>query len=153
MIFLKCDICTHIMLKNVWTQRVDTWLQPWYVWNDVLHGIRQKIRYRQYPCPTSSVFDTQLFVFVFENIRIRIRSYPYSNPNPNKNIKTNMVSVISVCIRSDYIPTNTQPYWHPTHQVTPAPIMLNGWIFTPASARRPLGFGHPLGDKQLEIIK
>jgi hypothetical protein len=29
--------------KNVWTQGVDTWLQPWYVWNDVLHDIRQKI--------------------------------------------------------------------------------------------------------------
>jgi hypothetical protein len=76
------------------------------VCNDVLHDIRQKIRYRQYPCPTSSVFDTQLSVFVSENIRIRIRirSYPYSNSNPNKNMKTNMVSVISVRIRSDYIP-------------------------------------------------
>jgi hypothetical protein len=77
------------------------------VWNDVLHDIWQKNRYRQYLCPTSSVFDTQLSVFVFENIRIRIRirSYPYSNSNLNKNMKTNMVSVISVCIRSDYIPT------------------------------------------------
>jgi hypothetical protein len=74
------------------------------VWNDVLHDIRQKIRYRQYPCSTSSVFDTQLFVFVSENIRIRIRSYPYSNSN--KNMKTNMVSVISVRIRSDYIPNS-----------------------------------------------
>jgi hypothetical protein len=93
--------------KNVWTQGVDTWLQPWYVWNDVLHGIRQKIRYRQYPCVTNSVFDTQLFLFVSENIRIciRIRSYPYLNSNLYKNIKTNMVSVISVCIRSDYIPS------------------------------------------------
>jgi hypothetical protein len=100
------DICTHIILKNVWTQGVDTWLQPWYVWNDVLHDIRQKIRYRQYPCPTSSVFDTHLSVFVSENIRIRIRirSYPYSNLNPNKNMKTNMISVIFVRIRSDYIP-------------------------------------------------
>jgi hypothetical protein len=77
------------------------------MWNDVLHDIRQKIRYRQYPCPISSVFDTQLSVFVSENIRIciRIRSYPYSISNPNKNMKTNMVSVISVRIRSDYIPT------------------------------------------------
>jgi hypothetical protein len=66
-----------------------------------------KICYRQYPCPTSSVFDTHLFVFVSENIRIciRIRSYPYSNSNPNKNMKTNMISVISLCIRSDYIPS------------------------------------------------
>jgi hypothetical protein len=72
-----------------------------------IHDIRQKNCYRQYPCPTSSVFDTQLFVFVSENIciRIRIRSYPYSNSNPNKNMKTNMISVISVRIRSDYIPT------------------------------------------------
>jgi hypothetical protein len=64
-----------------------------------------KVRYRQYSCLTSSVFDTHLSVFVSENIRIhiRIRSYPYSNPN--KNMKTNMISVISVCIRSDYIPT------------------------------------------------
>jgi hypothetical protein len=78
------------------------------VWNDVLHDIRQKIRYRQYPCPTSSVFDTQLSVFVSENIRIRIRirSYPYSNSNPNKNMKTNMISVISVRIRSDYMITS-----------------------------------------------
>jgi hypothetical protein len=105
MIFTKKrDICTHIILKNVWIQGVDKWLQPWYVWNDVLHDIRQKIRYRQYPCLTSSVFDTHLFVFVSENIRIRIRSYPYSNLNPNKNMKTNMISVISVRIRSDYVP-------------------------------------------------
>jgi hypothetical protein len=52
------------------------------------------------PCPTSSLFDPRLSVFVFENIRIciRIRSYPYSNLNPNKNMKTNMISLISVCI-------------------------------------------------------
>ena len=76
------------------------------MWNDVLHDIRQKIRCRQYPCPTSSIFDSQLSVFVSENIRIRIRirSYPYSNSNLNKNMKTNMVSEISVRIRSDYIP-------------------------------------------------
>jgi hypothetical protein len=72
------------------------------VWNDVLHDIRQKIHYRQYSCPTSSVFDTHLFVFVSENIhiRIRIRSYPYSNSNLNQNMKTNIISVISVHIRS-----------------------------------------------------
>jgi hypothetical protein len=35
-------------------------------------GIRQKKHYRQYPCSSSSVFDTQLSVFVSENIRIRI---------------------------------------------------------------------------------
>jgi hypothetical protein len=75
------------------------------VWNDVLHDIRQKIRYRQYSCPISSVFNTHLSVFVSENIRIRIRIYPYSNSNSNKNMKTNMISVISVRIRSDYIPT------------------------------------------------
>jgi hypothetical protein len=75
------------------------------VWNNVLHGILQNIRYRQYSCLTSSVFDIQLSVFVSENIHIRIhiRSYPYLKLNPNKNIKTNMVSVISVRIRSDYI--------------------------------------------------
>jgi hypothetical protein len=79
------------------------------VWNDVLHDIRQKIRYRQYPCPISSVFDTHIPVFVFENIRICIRSYSYSNSNPSKNMKTNMISVISVCIRSDYIPSPLYP--------------------------------------------
>jgi hypothetical protein len=80
------------------------------VWNDVLHDIRQKIRYRQYPYPTSSVFDTHIFVFVSENIRIRIRirRYPYSNSNPNKNMKTNMISVISVRIRSGYIPKKNE---------------------------------------------
>jgi hypothetical protein len=67
----------------------------------------KNIRYRRYPCPTSSVFDPWLFVFVFENICIciRIRSYPYSNSNPNKNMKTNMISFIFVRIQSDYTPT------------------------------------------------
>ena len=67
----------------------------------------KNIRYRRYPCPISSVFDPRLSVFVFENIRIciRIRSYPYSNSNPTKNMKTNMISLISVRIRSDYTPT------------------------------------------------
>jgi hypothetical protein len=66
----------------------------------------KNIRYRRYPCPISSVFDPRLSVFVFENIRIciRIRSYPYSNSNPTKNMKTNMISLISVRIRSDYTP-------------------------------------------------
>jgi hypothetical protein len=65
----------------------------------------KNIRYRCYPYPTSSVFDPRLFIFVFENICICIRSYPYSNSNPNKNMKTNMISLIFVRIRSDYTPT------------------------------------------------
>ena len=67
----------------------------------------KNIRYRRYPCPISSVFDPRLSVFVFENIRIyiRIRSYSYSNSNPTKNMKTNMISLISVRIRSDYTHT------------------------------------------------
>ena len=67
----------------------------------------KNIRYRRYPCPTSSVFDPRLSVSVFEDIRIciRIRSYPYSHSNPNKNMKTNMISLISVRIRSDYTPS------------------------------------------------
>jgi hypothetical protein len=99
------------------------------MWNDVLHDIRQKIRYRQYPCPTSSVFDTQLSVFVFENIRIRIciRSYPYSNSNPNKNMKTNMVSVISVRIRSDYIPNEQYPC---TVHADLYSLVRHAWTFT-----------------------
>jgi hypothetical protein len=66
----------------------------------------KNIRYLRYPCPISSVFDPRLSVFVFENIRIciRIRSYPYSNSNPTKNMKKNMISLISVRIRSDYTP-------------------------------------------------
>ena len=36
--------------------------------------------------------------------------YPYSNPNPTKNMKTNMISVISVRIRSVFIPTNQHEY-------------------------------------------
>ena len=73
----------------------------------------KNIRYRRYPCPISSVFDPRLSVFVFENIRIciRIRSYPYSNSNPNKNMKTNMISVISVRIRSDYTPNLRASFW------------------------------------------
>ena len=72
----------------------------------------KNIRYRRYPCPISSVFDPRLSVFVFENIRIciRIRSYPYSNSNPTKNMKTNMISLISVRIRSDYTPINSATY-------------------------------------------
>jgi hypothetical protein len=68
----------------------------------------KNIRYRRYPCPISSVFNPQLSVFVFENIRIciRIRSYPYSNSNPTKNMKTNIISLISVRIPSDYTPTH-----------------------------------------------
>jgi hypothetical protein len=64
----------------------------------------KNICYWRYSCPTSSIFDPRLSVFVFENIRIciRIRSYPYSNSNLNKNMKTNMISLISVRIRSDY---------------------------------------------------
>jgi hypothetical protein len=63
----------------------------------------KNIRYRRYPCPISSVFDPRLSVFVFENIRIciRIRSYPYSNSNLTKNMKTNMISLITVRIRSE----------------------------------------------------
>ena len=70
----------------------------------------KNIRYRRYPCPISSVFDPRLSVFVFENIRIciRFRSYPYSNSNPNKNMKTNMILLISVRIRSDYTPSGNQ---------------------------------------------
>jgi hypothetical protein len=66
--------------------------------------ITDNIRVRLVPYSTHSY---PYFIFVFENIRIciRIRSYPYLNSNPNKNMKTNMVSVISVRIRSDYIPS------------------------------------------------
>jgi hypothetical protein len=75
----------------------------------------KNIRYQRYPCPISFVFDPRLFVFVFENIRIciRIRSYPYSNSNPTKNMKTNMISLISVRIRSDYTPTGAAPAARP----------------------------------------
>jgi hypothetical protein len=64
----------------------------------------KNIHYRRYPCPICSVFDPRLSVFVFENIRIciHIRSYLYSNSNPTKNMKTNIISLISVRIRSDY---------------------------------------------------
>jgi hypothetical protein len=70
----------------------------------------KNIRYQRYPCLISSVFDPRLSVFVFENIRIciRFRSYPYSNSNPNKNMKTNMILLISVRIRSDYTPSGNQ---------------------------------------------
>jgi hypothetical protein len=66
--------------KKVWIQEVDTWLQPWYVWNDVLHGIRQKIvtdniRVRLVPYSTHNYLYLypRTFVFVSEAIRIRIR--------------------------------------------------------------------------------
>ena len=70
----------------------------------------KNIHYRRYPCPICSVFDPRLSVFVFENIRIciHIRSYLYSNSNPTKNMKTNIISLISVRIRSDYTPSGNQ---------------------------------------------
>jgi hypothetical protein len=82
----------------------------------------KNIRYRRYPCPISSVFDPRLSIFVFENIRIciRIRSYPYSNSNPTKNMKTNMISSISVRIRSDYTPS-----WMTWSERRLWPILIN----------------------------
>jgi hypothetical protein len=58
-----------------------------------------------------TVFDKK---FVTDNICIKLvsysthsypyfRSYPYSNSKSNKNIKTNMISVISVHNQFDYI--------------------------------------------------
>jgi hypothetical protein len=99
-------MCTYNP-KNVWTKdglndyNYDMCGMVSYTISD------KNIRYRRYSCPISSVFDPRLSVFVFENIRIciRIRSYPYSNSNPTKNMKTNMISLISVRIRSDYTPT------------------------------------------------
>jgi hypothetical protein len=48
-------------------------------------------------------------------IRICIREHPYlysySNPNPTKNMKTNMISLISVRIRSDYTPSWQRRRW------------------------------------------
>jgi len=38
--------------------------------------------------------------------------YPYSNPNPTKNMKTNMISMISVRIRSIFIPTYNGSKFH-----------------------------------------
>ena len=37
--------------------------------------------------------------------------YPYSNPNPNRNTKTNVISVISVRIRSVFIPS-ADAWWN-----------------------------------------
>jgi hypothetical protein len=47
----------------------------------------KNIRYRRYPCPTSSVFDPRLSIFVFKNIHIyiRSRSYPYLNSKKYEN--------------------------------------------------------------------
>jgi hypothetical protein len=96
----RCSIGPHIILKNVLTKgglndyNYDICRMVSYMIFD------KNIRYRHYPCPISSIFDPRLSVFVFENIHIciRIRSYPYSNSNPNKNMKTNMISLISIHI-------------------------------------------------------
>ena len=68
--------------KNVWTKGEVKWLQLWYVWNGVLHDIRQKnslptihvrlVPYLTHDCPYL-YSRTSVFVFVFEAIRIRIR--------------------------------------------------------------------------------
>jgi len=44
--------------------------------------------------------------------------YSYSNPNPTKNMKTNMISVISVRIRSVFIPNRAPPL---------PPTVVAGW--------------------------
>jgi hypothetical protein len=105
----RCSIYAHIILKMFGLKEglndynYDMCGMMSYTISD------KNIRYRRYPCPISSVFDPRLSVFVFENIRIciRIRSYPYSNLNSTKNMKTNMISLISVRIRSDYTPINS----------------------------------------------
>jgi hypothetical protein len=85
----------------------------------------KNIRYRRYPCLISSVFDSRLSVFVFKNIRIciRIRSYPYSNSNPTKNMKTNMISLVSVSIRSDYNPTRGANWVSLAHSPTTIQVL------------------------------
>jgi hypothetical protein len=106
-ILWRCSICAHIILKNVCTKEglndnnYDMCEMVSYTISD------KNIRYRRYPCPISSVFDPRLSVFVFENIRIciPIQSYLYSNSNPTKNMKTNMISLVFVRIRSDYTPS------------------------------------------------
>ena len=57
---------------------------------------------RHYPHSGRSVFDTYLSVFVIKAIRICIciRIYPCSYPNLIENVKTNIILVISVRIRS-----------------------------------------------------
>jgi hypothetical protein len=103
----RCSICAHIILK-IFGLKEGLNDYNYDMCGMVSYTISDKnIRYRHYPCPISSVFDPRLSVFVFENIRIciRIRSYPYSNSNLTKNMKTNMISLISVRIRSDYTPT------------------------------------------------
>jgi hypothetical protein len=82
-ILWRRSICPHIILKNVWTKGGAKWLQLWYVWNGVLHDIRQKIfvtdAIHVWLVPysthdyTYSYSRTSIFVFVFEAIRIRIR--------------------------------------------------------------------------------
>jgi hypothetical protein len=55
--------------------------------------------------------------------------YPYSNPNPDINMKTNTISVVSVRIRSVFIPsTATRPHQHQAkHQPTvSAQVSLHG---------------------------
>ena len=56
--------------------------------------------------------------------------YPYSNPNPDRNMKTNVISMISVRIRSVFIPSCSWPRIAPCGQSWQAAVvflLIRGW--------------------------
>jgi hypothetical protein len=77
-----------------------------------LEGFRSvRIRVRIFNiryCIRIRIFKSHIYDIDIQSYHIRHGwHYPYSNPNPTRNIKTNMISVISVRIRSVFIPGRT----------------------------------------------
>ena len=55
------------------------------------------------------IFKSHIYDVDIQSYPIRYGwHYPYSNPNPDRNMKTNIISVISVRIRSVFIPMHTR---------------------------------------------
>jgi hypothetical protein len=58
-------------------------------------------------CIRIRIFKSHIYDVDIQSYSIRhFLYYPYSNPNPDINMKTNTISVISVRIRSVFIPTS-----------------------------------------------
>ena len=93
------------------THRAVKWLQQiLYRWMSILLNIQRNIHSWQYPCRTHPVFDIY-YSYSYPRQIVVVVSYPCLTPNPRKNMKTNMISTISVRIQSFCIPI-ADSQWH-----------------------------------------
>ena len=81
-------IRNRIRLEGLRSVRIRVWIS----------NIRYRIRIR---ILKSDIYDVDIQSYPIRHSW----HYPYSNPNPDRNMKTNVISVISVRIRSVFIPT------------------------------------------------